>query len=280
MKPRTVKELRAEAKALGVPRYSKMRKAELLEAIAAHVEYDPADNSAKSYSLAINVMRDKLASFRQEKIGDCWLIQGDCREILPLLPKVDAVVTDPPYGIGERMQGGTWGSAAKYADFRRWDIAPSVDWLADLCTDKEAIVWGGNYFPLPSSRCWLAWDKQNAVPTMSDVELAWTNLDRPAKRISLPVGVHEHGHPTEKPLRLMQWCLGFVPKALIVLDPFMGSGTTGVACVKLGRRFIGIEIEERYFDIACRRIEEAYKQPDFFVQPPTPKPEQLALQVA
>ena len=196
---------------------------------------------------------------RKEVIGDATLYLGDCLEILPTLEKVDAVITDPPYGIGDRMQGGTWGAVEKYADFRAWDVAPSPELMAALIAKgKQAIVWGGNYFSLPPSRCWLAWDKQNAVKTMADVELAWTNLDRPAKRKSLPISKHAFGHPTEKPAPLMEWCVGMVPGG--VLDPFMGSGTTGVACMNLGRKFIGIEIEPKYFDIACERIENAQRQ--------------------
>jgi site-specific DNA-methyltransferase (adenine-specific)/modification methylase len=212
--------------------------------------------------------------------GRVSLYLGDCREILPTLGKVDAVVTDPPYGIGDRMQGGTWGAAEKYADFRRWDIAPSSESIALLRSLAPAVVlWGGNYFPAPPARCWLVWDKVNAVRTMADVEMAWTNLDRPAKRFRSPVGIHEWGHPTEKPLALMSWCLEQIPPpAETILDPFMGSGTTGVAAVKLGRRFIGVEIEPKYFDIACRRIEEATRQPDMFVAPaPVAKQEALEL---
>lgn len=214
---------------------------------------------------------------RIEHIGDATLYLGDCLEILPTLGKVDAVVTDPPYGIGAKMSGGTWGAAEKYADFRRWDIAPSADSLALLRSLAPAVVlWGGNYFDAPAARCWLIWNKANAVHTMADVEMAWTNLDRPAKRFNGSVGVHKHGHPTEKPLDLMCWCLGFLPDAQIIIDPFMGSGTTGVACAKLGRKFIGIEIEPKYFDIACRRIDDAYKQGDMFVAPPAPR-EQISL---
>lgn len=168
---------------------------------------------------------------RVETIGDATLYLGDCLEILPTLGKVDAVVTDPPYGIGDRMKGVTWGAAEKYADFRQWDEAPHPHTIARLwMMSPRSIIWGGNYFGLPPSRCWLAWDKCNAVPTMADVELAWTSLDRPAKRMSLPVGAHRSGHPTEKPVALMEWCLGFLPDAQTILDPFMGSGTTGVAC--------------------------------------------------
>jgi site-specific DNA-methyltransferase (adenine-specific)/modification methylase len=111
---------------------------------------------------------------------------------------------------------------------------------------------------------------------MADLEMAWTNLDRPAKRIDLSVGRVEYGHPTQKPLALMEWCLGFVSNAQTILDPFMGSGTTGVACAKLGRKFIGIELEPKYFSIACKRIDEAYRQPRLFHEPP-PKMKQGSL---
>src|SRR5690242_7102098 len=121
------------------------------------------------------------------------LYHADCRDVLPTIEagSVDLVLTDPPYGIGRRMHGGTWGAASKYADFRDWDVAPSdADFSEILDKSPAAIIWGGNYFDLPPSRCWLVWDKQNPVHTMADCELAWTNFDKPVKRISLPVGVH------------------------------------------------------------------------------------------
>ena len=102
---------------------------------------------------------------------------------------------------------------------------------------------------------------------MADFEQAWTNLDRPAKRMDLPVGRVEYGHPTQKPLALMEWCLGFLPDAKTILDPFMGSGTTLVACQRMGRQGTGIEIDPDYFDIACRRVDEAARQPDLFIAP-------------
>jgi site-specific DNA-methyltransferase (adenine-specific) len=211
-------------------------------------------------------------------IGDCVLYHGDCLEVLPTLGAVDAVVTDPPYGIGDRMQGGTWGAALKYADFRRWDQSPTAELIETIQrAAPEVIIWGGNYFDLPPSRCWLAWDKINAVQTMADLELAWTNLDRPAKRLRLPVGRHEWGHPTEKPLALMEWCLGFLPDAQTILDPFMGSGTTGVACVRTGRNFIGIEKEREYFDIAVKRIGDEYDKAALLEPPPEVKHETVDL---
>jgi DNA modification methylase len=213
---------------------------------------------------------------RKEVIGDATLYLGDCRDILPTLGKVDAIVTDPPYGLGAKMQGGTWGAQDHNSGFLKWDLEAPHDVVADLIAlAVPTIIWGGNYFQVPPSRCWLSWDKVNAVPTMADFEQAWTNLDRPSKRRSLPVGRVEFGHPTQKPLPLMDWCLGFVPCGL-TLDPFMGSGTTGVACANLGRSFIGIEREPAYFDIACRRIAKAYEQPRLFDEPP-PKPVQPSL---
>lgn len=206
-----------------------------------------------------------MSRFRTETIGDCKLILGDSREALDVVGPIEAIVTDPPYGLGKRMQGGTWGAQDHNSGFLRWDLdAPNdvVDRLIAL--DVPTIIWGGNYFQVPPSRCWLNWDKVNAVPTMADFEQTWTNLDRPAKRKLLPVGRVEFGHPTQKPLALMEWCLGFVPGRGVVLDPFMGSGTTGVACINAGRPFVGIEREPEYFETACKRIAEAYTQPRLF----------------
>jgi site-specific DNA-methyltransferase (adenine-specific)/modification methylase len=205
-------------------------------------------------------------------IGNATLYCGDCRDILPQLGGVDAVITDPPYGLGDRMQGGTWGAAAKYSDMRQWDQSAPQDVIDTLIEmHLPMVIWGGNYFAVPASRCWLSWSKIKSLPTMAALELAWTNIDRPAKEMRLPVGVHDSGHPTQKPVALMEWCLGFVPDARTILDPFCGSGTTGVACARLGRSFIGIECDPGYFDIACRRIEEAYAQPDMLLPALAPK---------
>ena len=211
-------------------------------------------------------------------IGDCRMIFGDCREVLPTLPMVDLVLTDPPYGLGKRMQGGTWGGAQKYKDLVIWDSRPADDLLLVLAKRaKKAVFWGGNYFALPPSRCWLVWDKQNAVQTMADCEMAWTNLDANTKRISLPVGIHASGHPSEKPVRLMEWSIRTVRASGHVLDPFAGSGTTGVACARMGLQFTGIERERKYFDIACERIDNAYRQGQMFPSGPIHKQEQGAL---
>ena len=199
---------------------------------------------------------------RIETIGRAKLYEGDCRDILPTLGKVDAVVTDPPYGLGKKMSGGTWAvKAPHYSDMHEWDTEAKQEWIDDIfALSVPAIIWGGNYFTMPPSRCWLSWCKPQ-FPTMADMELAWTSLERPAKRwlsSRVPDGAKEH--PTQKPIALMKWCINFLPDAQTILDPFMGSGTTGVAAVQMDRDFIGIEREPKYFDIACKRIEDAQRQ--------------------
>jgi len=209
---------------------------------------------------------------RKEIIGNCTLYLADCMEVLPTLGKVDAVLTDPPYGIGKKMQGGTWATkASHYSDMQKWDLEAKQEWIDYIISHSvPTIIWGGNYFTMPPSRCWLVW-KKPYFPTMADCELAWCSEDANARVFDGLRSYGEKTHPTEKPLPLMLWCLEKLPKNIYsILDPFMGSGTTGVACVKLGRSFIGIEREPEYFDIACRRIREAYAQPDMFIQPPTP----------
>jgi len=222
---------------------------------------------------------------RVETIGDATLYLGDCRDILPTLGKVDAVVTDPPYGIG--ADKGKTGQAvsfngsrpvvsARYAENEWDDTRPPPELLLQcVAAGDVAVLWGGNYFAdlLPAQGRWLWWDKCQTMPSYGDGELAWTNLPQSTpKRIiyannKLFADRVERFHPTQKPLPVMEWCLGFVPKAQTILDPFMGSGTTGVACANLGRSFIGIEREPAYFEIACRRIAKAYEQPRLFDEP-------------
>lgn len=198
---------------------------------------------------------------RVEVIGDATLYLGDCLDILPTLGKVDAVVTDPPYGIGIAAN-----PVRQKHNRMAWDNAPPVaETFSVLRTMSDfQIIWGGNYFDLPPSQCFLIWDKvQPENFSLAMCEQAWTNLKHPAKMYKRHVVSYDKSHPTQKPVDLMVWCLGFLPDAHTVLDPFMGSGTTGVACARLGRRFIGIEIDEGYFDIACERIREEYERGDF-----------------
>lgn len=206
------------------------------------------------------------------------LYLGDCREILPTLGKIVAIVTDPPYGInkdGQKQSSGKHGGRKAYK-FLGWDSnRPSRD-MFDLLINsaEEHLIWGGNYFAdfLPARGKWLVWDKGQRI-NQSDGELAWTSSHGALRifelnRVALMADGAEH--PTQKPVEVMKWSIEQLPYYQTILDPFMGSGTTGVAAVKLGRKFIGIEIEQEYFDIACRRISEALKQPDMFIEQPKP----------
>jgi site-specific DNA-methyltransferase (adenine-specific) len=202
---------------------------------------------------------------RVEKIGRATLYLGDCRDILPGLGKVDAVVTDPPYGIAAVWKGGAkhgWGKAKDEAELRNeWDeAAPSAETMAlVLAAGKEVIVWGGNYFNLPPSRCWLVWSKPERNFTLAEAELAWTNRDNVVRVLDFARSDPDRLHPTQKPVGVMRWSIDKT-SAQTILDPFMGSGTTGVAAMHLQRDFIGIEREPSYFGIACRRIEDAQRQ--------------------
>ena len=200
------------------------------------------------------------------KINGATLYLGDCMDILPTLEKVDAVITDPPYGIGANKQ--TLGKGKK--EFDRggdWDDSvPNIKtWLsmANLC-----CFWGGNYFSdqLPPTNDWLIWHKVNDGRSFSECEMAWTNFGKQIRHLSHNWSDEEKMHPTMKPLDVMLWTLEKAGNAQTILDPFMGSGTTGVAAIQMGRKFIGIEREPKYFDIACKRIEQATKQVDMFIE--------------
>ena len=209
----------------------------------------------------------------QVVIGNAELWLGDCREILPTLPQVDACITDPPYGIGEAAGKSATrkglGPTIDYGD-DSWDDKPIDDDLIRMVREagKWAVIFGGNYYAMPPAKCWLVWDKENGDNDFADCELAWTNLPKAVRRIRYlwngmlrANGEARGDHPTQKPIGVMAWAINHVPAPnRLILDPFMGSGTTGVACMNLGLEFIGIERERKYFDIACRRIEDAQRQ--------------------
>ena len=225
---------------------------------------------------------------KREIIGDCTIYNGDALDILPTLKNIDCIVTDPPYGIDfgnfnrtNKQKNGVRVKANKYHN-GDWDKGFSLaDYLPLMKSVSEnMVIWGGNYFPeLWERPCksFIFWHKHQPVSNFSDGELAWTSIDMPAKCIDFAYYGNIEGktvaskkmHPTQKPVHVMQECiLSFKHSPETVLDCFLGSGTTGVACAKLGRKFIGIELDEKYFDIACKRIEQAYAQPDMFIEPP------------
>ena len=218
------------------------------------------------------------------KIGNATLYLGDCMEILPALPKVDACITDPPYGIGadaaaanaakQRIAAAGKTKAGRgwvYYGETNWDSSRPPKAVFDLLLQAAPIqiIWGGNYFTdyLPPSQKWLSWDKGQDGFSLADFELAWTSEDKACRRLNYARSLalkDGKQHPTQKPLAVMRWCIEQAGKVQTILDPFMGSGTTGVAAIQLGRKFIGIEREERYFQIACERISNAVAQGQLF----------------
>jgi DNA modification methylase len=203
------------------------------------------------------------------------IYHGDCRDVLPRIASprsgsgsFDLLMTDPPYGIGEaRGKNVSRTNLAQARDYgvSAWDDKPADEALAvarGFC--RWQIVFGGNFYDLPRASCWLVWDKENGANDFADCELAWTNLKKAVRRLryrwngmlqepGCPRTIREH--PTQKPEAVMRWALMQAPsEAMTVLDPFMGSGTTLVAAKRLGRKAIGIELEERYCEIAAKRL--------------------------
>lgn len=197
------------------------------------------------------------------------IYHGDCREVCDQwrglrTHSFDLVLTDPPYGHGDKWSGGTWASDPMYADAKRWDAValPDGDVVEITTFAPFAVVWGGNYYRMPPSRCWLAWAKSSQMQTMADFELAWTNFDQPSKMIREdrnPDG--KRWHPTQKPESVMRWAMMQAPNlhaspAYALLDPFMGSGTTLVAAKRMRKMATGIDISEKYCEIAAKRLSQ------------------------
>ena len=201
-------------------------------------------------------------TFEVVHIGDATLYRGDCAEVLPTLGRFDAVITDPPYGIG--IASNPVRQAHQKMD---WDASVPDSGLLDALRSlgDVQIIWGGNYFQLPPSQCFLVWDKvQPQDFSLAMCEFAWCSRKSPAKMHRQSVLSYRKDHPTQKPVELMVWCIEQAGNPQTILDPFMGSGTTGVACAQLGRKFTGIEREQKYFDIAVTRIQQAYNQRKLF----------------
>ena len=194
----------------------------------------------------------------------------DCLTIIQELEPVDLIITDPPYGIGKKWVGGFspkhgWSNQKQKQEFRNlWDSKPPKQEIFDLLSinSKHQIIWGGNYFNLPVSRCWLLWVKPERGFSLAEAEMAWTNADNVTRVFNGKRHVNNALHPTQKPTGLFIWCLSqsWAKHAMTILDPFLGSGTTAVACERLNRQWIGIEISEDYCRIAKERIERELQQ--------------------
>ena len=191
------------------------------------------------------------------------IYHGDCADVLPTLARFDLLLTDPPYGIGKKWTGGSghgWGKADKQKATRNdWDSdTPSralIDSVVALC--RRSIIWGGNYFELPPSRCWLVWNKPERNFTLAEAELAWTNADNVARVFDCKRSDRDRTHPTQKPLALMRWCLTLAAsEGATIFDPFMGSATTLMAAKLAGMTATGIEINEAYCEIAANRLSQ------------------------
>lgn len=293
--------------------------------------YNAADNSAKSYALAIETMRDKLNSFRREEIGNCTLYLGDCRELLPLLPAVDFIFTDPPYGhnnnngdlihnreaaLGLSPNCGSnprpiandgaqetaelieWffaqlprllrpgscccccccGGGGPDPQFARWslEIDRHLDFKQMVVWDKGPMGMGWHY--RRSYETVLVAQRKGAACKWHTESDSIENIIRPGYlgiRKIIPQAVD---HPTPKPPELARHFIRLhTREGETVLDPFMGGGSTGVAAVKEGRKFVGVELDPRWFELSAKRIREAYAQPDMFIEPQQPKAEQLSL---
>jgi DNA modification methylase len=217
--------------------------------------------------------------------GRIRLINADCLAVLPHV-EADALVTDPPYGIGEaagkaktRTSGLT--STIRNADeYRRdygdesWDDEPLPQTTIDAirAAAKWQIIFGGNYYSLPPTSCWLVWDKMNGATDFADCELAWTNLRKAVRRLQyLWNGCMRRErhiprqHPTQKPVGVMEWAMSHLPPvAETILDPFAGSCTTAIACIRTNRRCIAIEKERKYWEIGVQRCKAEYARTVLF----------------
>lgn len=216
-------------------------------------------------------------------VSDCGAVRlylGDCRDVLGGLEGIDgaACVCDPPYGIDYSHRKVTTGKWVTKHHGQRINGDDKPFDPSHLLAFKELVLWGGIYFPerLPRGG-WLIWDKRRGVEdvsfSMSDGEVAWTNATKSVRifrhlwfGLARDSEIGEHHHPTQKPVALMDWCLGFVKSDLIV-DPYMGSGPVGLAAIRQGRRYVGIECDPAHFETAKRRIIAELNRTPLFEQP-------------
>ena len=209
------------------------------------------------------------------KIGDATLYLGDCMDILPTLDKVDAVITDPPFGVGNFVQttGNIRGRGELKGELVQWnEFAPTAEFfnlLKKISTHR--IIWGANFFNCFEDKGGaIIWDKAQPMPNFSKADIASCTHFQKTEIVRIPwtnfnvAREAETDHPCERPVQLYEWCINYLPKVQSVLDPYLGSGSCGVAAIRSGRKFIGIEKNSKYFDAACKRIENAQRQESLF----------------
>ncbi len=206
------------------------------------------------------------------------LYHGDNREIAPTLGSgFDLLLTDPPYGIGvskkEFFGGGKWKNALTtyIVSLEDWDTRPSLQEIHEVQQLAHFhIIWGGNHLGyFPPSTCWLVWNKENGRSSFADCELAYTNLPIAVRMFSYTIKKEKNRrHPTQKPVPLMKWCISLAPQSATILDPFAGSGSTGVAAKMLRRSCVLIEQDETYCELAAKRLRETQPMMDIVVEMP------------
>jgi site-specific DNA-methyltransferase (adenine-specific) len=218
---------------------------------------------------------------RVETIGDATLYLGDCMAYMATQPDhaFDLAIVDPPYGIGASEMTMGSGKNKKYAKGKQWDhSAPDGAYFQELArVSKHQIIWGGNYFPLPLTKCWIFWDKGiEGDCSFADGELAWGSFDKVLRKADVRykgfLGADtERIHPTQKPVKLYSWLLAnYAQRGQRILDTHLGSGSSAIAANAFGCEFHGIELDPEYFAGACKRIEQAYAQGQLFA-PARPK---------
>lgn len=205
-------------------------------------------------------------------IGLATLYHADCADVLPTLDRVDAVITDPPFGVGNFVQttGRKMGRGESRGKAVEWNDAPPTPEMFALlrAKSKHRIIWGANFFNCFEGRGGaIVWDKCQGMPNFSKADIASCTHFQKTEIVRIPwtnftvTHVAETDHPCERPVALYEWCINYLPgRIATILDPYLGSGSCGVAAIGMGRTFIGIERDPRYFDVACRRVENAQRQ--------------------
>jgi len=204
-------------------------------------------------------------------IKNCTLYNMDCMEYMKSLPDnaFDLAIVDPPYGIDVTSMNMGGRKTIKPDKTKSWDNAiPNQDYFDELNrVSKNQIIWGGNYFPLPPTRCWLMWDKGESMygRDFAEAEMAWTNFDKVVRLYKQNPNQLDRIHPTQKPIKLYEWLLtNYAKQGDKILDTHLGSGSHAIACNNLGFELVGCELDGDYFKASCERIAKEAQQERLF----------------